>query len=131
MTRTDIGQFSQTCSATAALRTSSLITHFREFRGVGAAETQRAETGWVDPKVFEKTAGTNADTPFQLRNKYFPGDIGFDPLGLKPEDPAKLQELQTKELQHGRLAMLATAGFVAQELVDGQGVIAHFANLLS
>ena len=29
------------------------------------------------------------------------------------------------QLQHGRLAMLATAGFVAQELVDGKGIIEH------
>ena len=26
----------------------------------------------------------------------------FDPLGLKPEDPEALKEMQTKELQHGR-----------------------------
>jgi len=44
-----------------------------------------------------------------------PGDLGFDPLGLKPTDPDELVAMQTKELQNGRLAMIAAAGFLAQE----------------
>ena len=38
----------------------------------------------------------------------------FDPLGLKPVDPEELKMMQTKELNNGRLAMVAIAGFVAQ-----------------
>ena len=49
-----------------------------------------------------------------------------DPLGLKPEDPTEFAEMQTKELQHGRLAMLASMGFVAQELTDHLGIVEHF-----
>merc|ERR1712176_22585 len=30
------------------------------------------------------------------------GDLGFDPLGLKPTDPKELKDLQTKELNNGR-----------------------------
>ena len=56
---------------------------------------------------------------------YYPGDIGFDPLGLKPEDPEELNLMITKELQNGRLAMLAAAGFLAQEAVDGKGILEH------
>ena len=48
------------------------------------------------------------------------GDMGFDPLGMKPKDEAGLMTMQTKELNNGRLAMLACAGIVAQELVTGQ-----------
>jgi hypothetical protein len=85
--------------------------------GIGAAEQVRAEIGWVEPKdVPVAQAGL-------LRENYTPGDIGFDPLGLKPEDPAEFNELATKELQNGRLAMLAAAGFMAQELVNGKGII--------
>jgi len=36
--------------------------------------------------------------------------------------------MQTKELQNGRLAMLAAAGFLAQELVDGKGIVEHFSS---
>ena len=38
-------------------------------------------------------------------------------LGLKPEDPAEFALMQEKELSHGRLAMIAAAGFLAQEAV--------------
>merc|ERR1711966_191987 len=47
------------------------------------------------------------------------GDLGFDPLGLKPTDPAELKEMQTKELNNGRLAMIAAAGMIVQELATG------------
>jgi hypothetical protein len=89
--------------------------------GIGAAEQTRAEIGWVEPKDVP------FDKPGLLRANYVPGDIGFDPLGLKPSDPTELALLQTKELQNGRLAMLAAAGFMAQELVDGKGIFEHFA----
>ena len=86
---------------------------------IGAAEQKRAEIGWVEPE------NTPVAQPGLLRAEYTPGDLGFDPLGLKPEDPEELKTLQTKELQNGRLAMLAAAGFMAQELVDGKGIIEH------
>jgi hypothetical protein len=86
---------------------------------IGAAEQTRATIGWVEPEnVPVGKAGL-------LRSDYTPGDIGFDPLGLKPSDSSELKIMQTKELQHGRLAMLAAAGFLAQELVDGKGIIEH------
>jgi len=104
------------------------ITHIPQVPGgfwalllatIGAAEQFRAEKGWVDP------AEAPVDQPGLLRADYTPGDLGFDPLGLKPEDPAEFVIMQTKELQHGRLAMLAAAGFLAQEAVDGKGIIEH------
>ena len=89
---------------------------------IGISEQQRAEIGWVEPK------NVPFDKPGLLRESYIPGDLGFDPLGLKPEDPEAFFELQTKELQNGRLAMLAAAGFMAQELVDGKGILEHFSS---
>ena len=87
---------------------------------IGAAEAQRAQIGWVDP------ANAQYDRPGQLRDDYYPGDIGFDPLGIRPEDPAELDEMITKELQNGRLAMLAAAGFMAQETANGLGIFENF-----
>jgi len=57
--------------------------------------------------------------PWTIRSDYENGDLGFDPLGLKPSDPAEFKELATKELNNGRLAMIGMAGMVAQELVSG------------
>jgi|EP00908_Phaeocystis_cordata_P022409 hypothetical protein len=80
--------------------------------GIGACESYRISVGWSNPSepnhVFQK-----------LRPEYVPGDIGFDPLGLKPDDPEEFKIMQTKELQHGRLGMIAAAGFLAQEAVTG------------
>jgi hypothetical protein len=86
---------------------------------IGAVELIRSKTGWVDPE------DSPVAQPGLLRKEYTPGDIGFDPLFLKPTDPEELKIMQTKELQNGRLAMLAAAGFMAQELVDGQGILEH------
>ena len=47
------------------------------------------------------------------------GDFNFDPMGLKPTDAAELKEMQTKELNNGRLAMIAIAGMIGQELASG------------
>lgn len=85
---------------------------------IGWTETLRATIGWVPPPSYDKF-------DFELNADYYPGDIGFDPLGLKPVDQEEYDIMQTKELQNGRLAMLAAAGFVAQELVDGKGIIEH------
>lgn len=75
---------------------------------IGLAETWRVSVGWATP------TGTGFNN---LKEEYQPGTIGFDPLGLLPSDPEELKVLQTKELNNGRLAMLAIAGFVLQELV--------------
>jgi Chlorophyll A-B binding protein len=89
---------------------------------IGASEQTRATIGWVDPKDVP------VDKPGLLRDDYVPGDLGFDPLGLKPTNPADLAIMQTKELQNGRLAMLAAAGFMAQELTDGKGILEHLSS---
>merc|ERR1712087_288153 len=54
--------------------------------------------------------------PWSIRSDYESGDLGFDPLGLKPPSAAEYKEMATKELNNGRLAMFAIAGMVGQEL---------------
>merc|ERR1711924_230990 len=57
-----------------------------------------------------------------IREDHEPGNLGFDPLGLKPTDEKELVEMKTKELNNGRLAMIAAAGVIAQELVTDQKI---------
>jgi light-harvesting complex I chlorophyll a/b binding protein 4 len=37
-----------------------------------------------------------------LKPGYINGDLGFDPLGLKPKGPADYKTIATKELNNGR-----------------------------
>lgn len=76
---------------------------------IGVCETYRATVGWVEPTTGQL---------WTIRDTYYPGDLGFDPLGLKPSDDKEFATMQTKELQNGRLAMLGAAGMCAQELVN-------------
>jgi hypothetical protein len=77
------------------------------FLSIMTAELGRANIGWKSP----------TEETFALRETYYPGDIGFDPFGLKPTDPKEFADIQTKELNNGRLAMLAAIGMIGQELV--------------
>ena len=51
--------------------------------GIGRAELFRIQKGWakVDPATNKAASA--------LRDGYYPGDLDFDPLNLKPEDPAE------------------------------------------
>jgi light-harvesting complex I chlorophyll a/b binding protein 1 len=85
---------------------------------IGALELNRALKGWENP-------GDVFGSGRVLKPDYYPGDVGFDPLNLKPDDPEAFAEIQTKELQNGRLAMLGWAGMVAQELVNGKEIFVN------
>jgi hypothetical protein len=87
---------------------------FQFFLAINIIEALRASLGWVEPGVGEL---------FTLRDKYYPGDIGFDPLGFKPKDANDFASMQEKELSNGRLAMLAVAGMCVQEQINGQGIL--------
>jgi len=91
---------------------------------IATAEIGRAKYGWNAPaQAIKKNQELDYDgkTYFtKLNDRYYPGDIGFDPLGLKPSDPAEFAKMQTKELQNGRLAMLAAMGMIVQEQITHQ-----------
>ena len=76
-------------------------------------------SGWW--AMLTDNKGPRVETaPFSIRGDREPGDLDFDPLGLTPTDPTELKDMQSKELNHGRLAMIAIAGMVGQELATGQ-----------
>ena len=79
--------------------------------GIGAAEAFRINV------AFRELDGEKLKAETALRPGYVPGQIGFDPLSLAPEDPAEFKLMQEKELAHARLGMIAAAGFLAQEAV--------------
>lgn len=62
--------------------------------------------GWENP----------LQKPFKLKEDYQPGDFGFSLL----KNDSKSGELMDKELNNGRLAMIAVLGMMAQELVTHQ-----------
>merc|ERR1719421_1682120 len=76
------------------------------------------------PEIYSvftfREPGLKGASQWTIREDHEPGNLGFDPLGLKPTDPKELKDMQTKELNNGRLAMIATAGMIAQELATGQ-----------
>jgi hypothetical protein len=77
------------------------------------SEIQRARVGWMEPSEAMRT----------LREAYLPGDLGFDPLGMKPTDEVAFKAMQDKELNNGRLAMIAVAGMCAQEVVSNTPIL--------
>ena len=59
-----------------------------------------------------------------------PGDIGFDPLSLRPESAEEFKVMQTKELQNGRLGkcmssrvcpVLCAVGYTLYNLYSERG----------
>merc|ERR1712048_617240 len=57
----------------------------------------------------------------ELNDGLVPGDLGYDPLGIKPvDDPELLLKRQNQELLHGRLAMIASAGQIAEGLFTNE-----------
>jgi len=74
------------------------------------------------PEVFSVQSFNEPDSKgdkfWTVKKNYW--QPGFDPLGLKPKDPKEWKDMQNKELNNGRLAMIAAAGMIAQELATGQ-----------
>merc|ERR1719378_1146591 len=82
--------------------------------GIAAAEAKRIAI------AFRELDGEKLKAETALRPGYVPGDLGFDPLGLAPEDPEEFREMLVKELTHGRIGMIAAAPFLLQEGVTKQ-----------
>lgn len=74
--------------------------------------------------VAVKAKETSASLPFMPKPKNLKGFVGeeqeFDPIGFS--DRIDIRWLREAELKHGRVCMLATVGFVAQQYITFPGV---------
>lgn len=111
--------------AISALEVGSILSFDTPLAVSGAWSliSSEGETS-IDSKPFSISASqmkpSASDGNSRRRAVREPGDLGFDPLGLQPATAAGLRAMQDRELNHGRLAMLAIAGMVAQELATAQ-----------
>jgi len=58
-----------------------------------------------------------------MRDDYVAGDLQYDPLGFCPDDDEDFITMRTKELNNGRMAMIAVIGIIAQEIVTGVPIV--------
>ena len=58
---------------------------------IGICEAYRVGLGWAEP-----TSGNF----YSLRDDYEPGNLGFDPVGLLPEDPKARYEMQVGSIHY-------------------------------
>jgi len=86
---------------------------------ISFAEIYRIKRGWVSADYK-----TPASELLALKPNYKPGNLGFDPLKLLPTDPVAQKQMEEKELNNGRLSMIAVAGLVGQELATGSPIFA-------
>jgi hypothetical protein len=67
--------------------------------------------------TFNSPAGGE---PWSIRSDHVPGNLGLNWDRVDLTDPEYFKTMQTKELNNGRLAMLAAAGMILQEYATGQ-----------
>jgi len=108
------------------------IYHFQEIQArfpafwlltllaIAVVEGENITRGWQKEDPREGVA--------PLKEDYINGDLGFDPLNLMPDNEEDFNVLRTKELNNGRLAMIAVMGFWAQELVNQKGIIENLSS---
>jgi len=79
-----------------------------------------AFAGWFEALAYQRQWNEGRDVP---------GDYGYDPLGFTKREGGlesdELKKLRIKEIKNGRVAMMAIAGWVANEAYPGAFPVWH------
>jgi hypothetical protein len=75
---------------------------------VGITEIESIKKGWDSISSRYEIA--------QLREDYIPGDLGLDPLNIVDQE-YQFKDMRSKELNNGRLAMIASIIIIIQQLI--------------
>ena len=85
--------------------------------------TQRPSRAWVAPRspfLYPQAENTKAQV---APEDWIPGYYGFDPLNIVGGmSPLAIKNMQAKEINNGRLAMVAVVAYVVQEAMTGEPV---------
>lgn len=97
---------------------------FAYFQFIGATYLIEKATAFpiLEGEAFASLNGNTNKIDFGVKTDRVPGDLGYDPLSLKPKDAQGFLEMQNKELLNGRLAMIGVIGMIAQEMVTHQKI---------
>jgi hypothetical protein len=115
-------------AGTSAFAPASNKASFTALRMADAAEEFQEEI--ETPKKAPVLPTMSQSLPFMQRptvlDGSLPGDAGFDPIGFA-KSSEDLMNYREAEIKHGRLAMLAAAGWPISELFDKK--IANFLSM--
>lgn len=79
---------------------------------------------WIAVIILAGIVEIESNKTKELRGKdYIPGDCNFDPLNLYPKRKEEQLIMQTKEIKHGRISMMALVGYITVELLYQKPII--------
>ena len=104
------------------------ISGFRIAGGQGIAVIAACQLVLMGGPEYARQVGIKSLEPVGIYlpgDADYPGGVPFDPLGLS-DDAAAFETQKVSEIKHGRMAMLAWAGFAAQAAATQQGPVQNF-----
>ncbi|PWA75444.1 photosystem I light harvesting complex protein [Artemisia annua] len=93
--------------------------------GLKVRAAKKGVSSACEPLPADRPVWFPGKSPPEWLDGSLPGDFGFDPLGLG-SDPETLKWFAQAELMHSRWAMLAVAGIVIPEWLEGLGFIENY-----